>query len=143
MFGFLKKKRKEAVAAIGKIENRDLMEAIVGASVLVAFADGDCSADELNKLSNIVENNPNLKHFGSEIGKTIDSYAAQYESSARMAKLNLMKEVTDVSASEDEKQQVLIIAIDIAEADGQIDDDERAVLDMIAKEYGLKVDNYL
>ena len=60
-----------------------------------------------------------------------------------MAKLKLMEEIKDVSASEDEKQQVLIIAIDIAEADGQMDDDERAVLDMIAKEYGLKVDNYL
>ncbi|MDF4372534.1 tellurite resistance protein, partial [Vibrio parahaemolyticus] len=70
MFGLFKKKAKAAQVTLHKVENRDLMEAIVAGAVLVAHADGDCSTAELEKLDNIIAANDNLAHFGSEIGKT-------------------------------------------------------------------------
>lgn len=42
MFGMFKKKAAEARANLHKVENRDLMEAIVAGAVLVSYADGDC-----------------------------------------------------------------------------------------------------
>lgn len=143
MFKMFKKKAAAAQANLHKVENRDLMEAIVAGSVLVAYADGDCSGDELLKLNGIIESNDNLKHFGSEIGATIDKYSAMYESGARLAKIKLMKELEDVKADEDQKEEAFVIAIEIADADGEIDEDELAILREIGKKLGLNPDNYV
>lgn len=143
MFGLFKKKAAAAKVTLHKVENRDLMEAIVAGAVLVAFADGDCSSDELEKLQGIIESNDNLAHFGSEIGVTIDKYSAMYESGARLAKVKLMKELKDVAADEAQKEEAFIIAIEIADADGDIDEDELKVLKDIGKALGLNADNYI
>lgn len=143
MFGMFKKKAAAAAVAVHKVENRDLMEAIVAGAILVAYADGDCSGDELSKLSGIIENNDNLKHFGSEIGVTIDRFSSMYESGARLAKMKLMKELQDVNADEEQKTEAFIIAIEIADADGDIDEKEMSVLKEIGKSLGLNPDNYI
>lgn len=143
MFKFFKKKTAAAKVTLHKVENRDLMEAIVAGAVLVAYADGDCSPEELLKLQDIIESNDNLKHFGSEIGTTIDKYSAMYESGKRIAKMKLMKELADVSADEEQKIEAFIIAIEIADADGEIDEQELAVLKEIGKQFGLNPDSYI
>lgn len=143
MFGLFKKKAKAAQVTLHKVENRDLMEAIVAGAVLVAHADGECSTVELEKLDNIIAANDNLAHFGSEIGKTIDKYAAMYEAGARLAKMKLMKEIRDVDSDEAQKEEAFIIAIEIADADGEIDEAEMGVLREIGKALGLNPDNYI
>jgi tellurite resistance protein TerB len=143
MFGMFKKKVAAASATLHKVENRDLMEAIVAGAILVAYADGDCSAEELTKLQGIIESNDNLKHFGSEIGTTIDKYAAMFESGARLARVKLMKELEDVKGDESQKIEAFIIAIEIADADGSIDDNEYKVLKDIGKAFGLNPDSYI
>lgn len=138
-----KKKSQALTVKLHKVENRDLMEAIVAAAVLVAYADGDCSTQELTKLQDIIESNDNLKHFGSEIGQTIDKYSLMYESGKRLAKVKLMKEITDVAAEEEQKIEAFIIAIEIADADGEIDEDELKILTEIGRALGLKPEAYI
>lgn len=143
MFGLFKKKAAAAKVTLHKVENRDLMEGIVAGAVLVAYADGDCSSEELAKLQGIIESNDNLKHFGSEIGVTIDKYSAMYESGKRLAKVKLMKELEDLQAVEKQKEEAFIIAIEIADADGDIDEGELAILKEIGKKLGLNPDTYI
>lgn len=146
MFGIGKlftKKKAALEVKLHKVENKDLMEAIVAGAVLVAHADGDCSDEELSVLHNIIEANDNLKHFGSEIGKTIDRYCDMYKAGARLAKVKLMKEINDVSADEEQKIEAFIIAIEIADADGTIDDSELTMLKEIGKTLGLNPENYI
>ena len=47
MFG---KNVQKGKAELAKVENRDLMQAIVGGALLVAYADGECEDAELAKL---------------------------------------------------------------------------------------------
>lgn len=143
MFGIFKKKAAAAKVSLHKVENRDLMEAIVAGSILVAYADGDCSAEELSKLQGIIEANDNLAHFGSEIGATIDKYASMYESGKRLAKMKLIKELEDVKSDEEQKVEAFIIAIEIADADGEIDETEMSILKEIGRALGLNPDNYI
>lgn len=143
MFSIFKKKAAEAFNKIHKVENKDLMEAIVAASILVAYADGDCSDTELEKLQSIIETNDSLKHFGADIGKTIDKYSAMYEAGARLAKVKLKKEISDVSFSDTEKEEAFVIAVEIAGADGEFSDDEMKILNEIGRIYGLKPENYI
>lgn len=143
MFGIFKKKAAAAKVSMHKVENRDLMEAIVAGAILVAYADGDCSAEELKKLDGIITSNDNLKHFGSEIGNTIDKYATMYENGVRVAKHKLMSEIKDIQAEEEQKIEMFLITIDIAEADGNIDEAEFSILKEIGKTLGLNPENYI
>lgn len=138
-----KKKAAAAAVALHKIENKDLLEAIVAGAVLVAYADGSADPEELTKLQNIIESNDNLKHFGSEIGQTVDKYCRMMESGARLAKVKLLNEMKDVAADEEQKLEAFIIAIEIADADGEISEDEQKVLREIGRTYGLNPDNYI
>ncbi|QXC58689.1 hypothetical protein KSS82_11645 [Vibrio mimicus] len=80
MFELFKNKADQAKVTLHKVENRDLMEAIVAGAFLVAFTDGD---------------------------------------------------------------EAFIIAIEIADADGNIDENELKVLKEIGRAFGLNRDNYI
>lgn len=140
---FFRKKKEEAQQAISKIENKDLMEAIVAASVLVANANKTFSNEGMLKLQGIIEVNPSLKHLQSEIGATVDRYCEMYEASSRLARSKLMKEIEDLKADPEQKEEAFIIAIEIADADGNIDEAEMKVLNEIGKLLGLNAEKYI
>ena len=55
MLGKLFGKRVGAARAeVKKVENRDLMQAVVGAMVLIAYADGECERSELDKIERLI-----------------------------------------------------------------------------------------
>lgn len=74
MFG---KNVQKGKAELAKVENRDLMQAIVGGALLVAYADGECEDAELAKLDKTINALPELQHFGSEISETINMFRMQ------------------------------------------------------------------
>ena len=63
------KKTGQARAAVAKLANRDLMEAVVYGAIYVAAADGDLEESELSKVETILSNNPSLQGFGAELSK--------------------------------------------------------------------------
>ena len=121
----------------------DLLEAICAASALVAAADGSVDDSEIDAAIKSVTSNESLNTAFSNteitgcIEKMLDRAAG-----GRVGRRALMKEIEDVQASADEGEIVLLTALDIADADGEIDDKERKVLDDIASVFGLKVSNY-
>ena len=60
------KKAANVKQELAKVENRDLMEAIVAGSILVAYADGECEEEELAKMEQVISALPELSHFGSK-----------------------------------------------------------------------------
>lgn len=147
MFSLFKKK---AVAAMGnaqaeikKVENRDFMEAAVGIMILVSAADGEIEPEELAKLQKTIETLPELQGFGSEIGKTIDKFTAYFDLGFKMGKNRILRELKDVQASEQDKEDILALGAVAAMADGELEPAEEAVLKEVAQLFGLKLENYL
>jgi tellurite resistance protein TerB len=142
MFKFLKRNAQNAKAELHKVENRDLMEAIVAGSLLVAFADGDCEDSELQNLEKLIGANENLKHFGGEINTTIGRFMSMFEAGPRMGKLKAMRELDDIKASPDEIEEAFVMMIEIAEADGNIDEKEMAVLKEVGGKLGVRLSDF-
>ncbi len=142
LFGMFKKKAGAANVELKKIENRDLMQAIVGVLVLVAYADGECSKDELTKAERLIRANEQLQHFGSEITTTMGRFVEFMEAGARLGELKIMREVAEIKANQADAQEVFVNAITIAEAEGGIDDKERAMLVKIGRELGLRLQDF-
>lgn len=142
MFGLFKKKAGAAKVELKKVENRDLMQAIVGAMILVAYADGDCEKSELEKIERLIAANDSLAHFGSEITTTMGRFVEFMEAGPRLGEMKIMREIADIKNDAKDAEEVFVLAITIAEADGEIEPAELKVLAKLGRELGLRVQDY-
>lgn len=142
MFGF-GKKVNAVKAEVKKLENRDLLEAIVGGCLLVAAADGDIEESEVKKIDSLLRTNKNLAHFGSEITELVNRFSERLQSGYRVARAEILDEISDVKGDEKQKRDVLLNMLTIAEADGEIEPAEQKELDAVAQSLGLRLADYL
>lgn len=138
----LKKKAAEGKAELKKIENRDLMEAIVGGCLLVAAADGSISDDEMLALDAQIQANESLSHFGSEIGKVMNRFEAQLKSGFRIGKMKILREIGDIKSNQEDAEEVFINILTIAESDGEIDKGELDVLKEVGNKLGVRLADF-
>lgn len=141
MFGF-KKKLFGAKVAAKKVENRDLMQAIVGGCLLVAAADGEISKNESAQIDLQIRANKNLEHFGSEITATVNQFTEQLQAGFRLGRMNIMREIRDVKNNPSDAEEVFVNMLTVAEGDGSISDAELKVLQEIGQELGLRLKDF-
>lgn len=144
MFGKLKDKLTGGTARLnGKM---DLLEGICAACVMTGAASGDFSDDEAATALDRLMNHETLsKAFsGTQIEAAFDKQAKRAKS-GMSGRLALRREVEDVKAksSAEDCEMMLVIAIDVASTDGDIDTKEMAVLRTIGQIVGLSVDRYI
>jgi len=143
MFGKLfGKKVQDAKAEMKKVENRDLMEAIVGGSLLVAAADGKIDHEETESLEKLISSNPALEHFGGEIGKTINRFEQLLDAGFRIGKLKILREIDDIKNNPADAEEVFVNMLTIAEADGDIDAKELDVLKEVGRALGIRLSDF-
>lgn len=144
MFGMFSKKGREARQAVAKIENRDLMQAAVFGCFWTASADGEIEASELAKTESLLRNSPALQGFGVELSQTIDKAKADFqEGGARIIRMNAERELADLAHDPKNAETVLNFMLTVAEADGQIEEPEMAVLERAAGKLNLRLKDYL
>lgn len=142
LFNFGKKKN-EIRAAVAKLENKDLMQAIVYGAIYIAAADGDLEEAELAKIEVILGNTPQLQGYGAELSNLMDRAKTDFKAGMRILRQNAEKELSDLQHSPGEAATVLNIMLTIAEADGEIEDAETKALERSAKLLGLNLKDYL
>ncbi|PYE89633.1 tellurite resistance TerB family protein [Phyllobacterium leguminum] len=147
MFGILKKTlgaaAKEVKAEYG--ESKDFLEAICAASALVAASDGDIEESERRKVVSIISNHPTLSKLyqSNIIEQTADTmFKRAKDVSGRQ---QLARELDDIKSRPDGSQMaedVYLIALDIANSDGEIEPQEDAVLKKIAARLGIDASKF-
>jgi len=121
----------------------DLLEAVCAAAALVAAADGSVDDSEINATAKAVTANETLNTAFSarEIEGSIQRMLDR-ANGGRVGKMGLYKEIGDVADNAEDGEIVLLTAMDIADADGEVSPEEKAVLEKIAGKLGLKLSNY-
>lgn len=141
MFG-LGKKLFNFKRGVKKIENRNLMEAIVGGCLLVAAADGTISKQESSQIDKQIRANKNLEHFGSEITKQVNLFTEQLEAGFRLGRMNIMREIAEIASNPMDAEEVFTNMLVVAEGDGNIDPAEIKVLAEIGTLLGLRLKDF-
>ena len=142
MFGFGKRVNR-VKQEVAKLENRDLLEALVGGCLLVAAANGSIGDKEIKSIDSLLRTNKNLQHFGSEITELVNRFSERLNSGYRVARAEILDEISEVKADEKQKRDVLLNMLTIAEADDEVDDKEQKELESVAQMLGLRLQDYL
>ena len=141
MFGKLfGKKVTVAKENLKRLENRDLMEAMVGGCLLIAFADGDCEEAELLKMDEVLRTSKSLEGYGSELTDTINRFVARLKAGYIIGRAEILREINDVKGSQTEKEDVLLAMLTVAMSDGQIEPEEQKELTQVAQRLGLRIE---
>ncbi|MBM7454519.1 tellurite resistance protein TerB [Oceanisphaera litoralis] len=133
------KKVAAAKAEVKKLENRDLMEALVGGCLLVAYADGELEAAELDNLEKQIAANPALEGFGGEINAILSKFTQMFEAGPLIGQMKVMREIADIKTSKEESEEVFVAMLTIAQADGEVEDAEVAVLKKVGQLLGVNL----
>lgn len=141
--GFFSSKIKAAIKTGKQVQKRNVLEAIVAASLLVAASDGDISKGEVNTLNELLANNDSLKAFKpKEISDLTERYSNLLTAGYRVGKVKMLREIEDIANDENDAEEVFATAITIAEQDGDISEKELGVLREIGTKLGQRLADF-
>lgn len=142
MFGALKKAFGAGAREVkaNYSENKDYLEAVCAASALVAMADGELEDTERTKVISVVASHPSLgtMYDRNTIETTADAmFKRSKDASGRQS---LARELDDIKGRANGVQMaedVYLVAVDVANADGELEPEEKVVLEKIAARLGV------
>ncbi|APZ53718.1 tellurite resistance TerB family protein [Salipiger abyssi] len=140
----LAKLKERLSGGANRLQGRtDLLEAVCASAALVAAADGSIDDSEIEGAVKAVTANEALNTaFDARQIEGCMQRMLDRAGGGRVGQMTLMKELDDIASNTDDAEMVLLTAMDIADADGTVDETERAMIDKIAKRLGLKAESY-
>lgn len=140
MFGNVFNKFKNGAK---KVQNKELMEAIVAGVMLVGMADGSIGQSESEKIEKLLAKNENLDGFKpSEIREVMTKYEGILDADFMVGQQKMMKEITEISGNSEQAEEVFLNVLAVAKADGEVDEKEKAVLVKVGYALCINLKNY-
>lgn len=134
MFGKLFGKKAEA--AVQKFSGRtDFLEAVCASAALISAADGEIEDSEVKATVKAVKANKSLAGgFDQSTIEACINKMLERAGGGRVGRMGLWEEIREVAKDAELAQGVVLTALDVAEGDGEIEPEEKVVLDRLAKE---------
>lgn len=118
--------------------NDDFLSAITAACSLVAFADGEATDDEKEKMFKYMRINDDLKRFKlSQVEEKYEKYSESLNFDINLGKIECYKAIESIKDNRENSQKLIAVCIAIAKSDGKIDSDEKNVILEIIRRLGL------
>jgi tellurite resistance protein len=146
MFGALKKAFKAGAKEVAAdySQNKDYLEAVCAAAALVANADGEIEDAEKAKVAKVIGNHPVLSKFYKQ--NDIEQVSEQMFKRAKDAsgRQQLARELDDIKWRDSGQmaEDVYLVALDVANADGELEPEEEVVLKKIAGRLGVDASKF-
>ena len=143
MFGLFSNKARKLAMNWNKASHSELAKAVVASGIFIAAADGNIDEDEVQNIKDIISGKENLKAFIPEASKWADDFALLITKSAYTGKLELLRIIGEVKANRENAENVMAAAMDVAVADGKIEESEQKAITKIAEVLGLNPKDFL
>jgi tellurite resistance protein TerB len=126
------------------VRDRNYLEAVLAAAALIAVADGQIEEQEEDALIKAVKANAVLSKAweAREIAMMAQNMLDRAKG-GRMGQAGLYSELDDVAKNPAMAEAVLLMALDVSESDGQIEPEEKVVLEKIATRLSLSLAKYI
>lgn len=124
--------------------DRDFLEGVLAAAALVAVADGEIEESEEAAIIKAIGANAVLSAaWNSREVEQMAQKMLDRAKGGRMGQNGLYSEIDDIAKNPDMAEAVLLMALDVSEGDGEIEPEEKVVLEKIAGRLGLNLSKYL
>lgn len=129
---------REALSTeITKFKSRDFLEAVVAGCALVAYADGNVSSQEKQKMMGYLRASEQLKVYDqNDVIKLFQKYVEKFEFDSTIGTGEVMQAVGKFRGKP-QAQLIIRVCCAIGGADGDFDAQERAAVRKMASELGL------
>ena len=125
-----------------KFRSKDLLQAIVAGSTMIAYADGVVSADEKQKLLGFVRTSEQLSVFESDkVIESFNQYLTHFDFDATIGAGEALQKI-GAFKGKPEAELIVRVCLAIAKADGNIDAKERQALGQICQSLNLDINNF-
>ena len=125
-----------------KFRSKDLLQAIVAGSTMIAYADGVVSAEEKQKLLGFVRNSEQLSVFESDkVIESFNQYLTRFDFDATIGAGEALQKI-GAFKGKPKAELIVRVCLAIAKADGHIDATERQALGQICQSLGLDINNF-
>ncbi len=126
-----------------KFNNRDFANAAMATCALIAAADGKIDGKERQKTAALIANNSTLKAFDvNNLKDSFNAYCDTLNSDFDFGAIDLLGVVSKLKKNEAQARAVIQIGIIIGSADGNFDDDEKAVVKKICYAVGINPEEF-
>ena len=126
-----------------KFLSKDLLQAIVAGSTMIAYADGEVSASEKQKLMGYVRNSEQLSVFDTDkVIESFNQYLTRFEFDATIASGEALQKIA-VFKGKPEAHLIVRVCLAIANADGKFDSTEQQALDQICRSLDLDIKTFV
>lgn len=124
--------------SVTRFKNKDFLEATVAGCALIAAADGSIDASEKETMAGFIQRNDALKTFDmSEVIQGFNKHADNFTFNAAIGKAEALKAIGKLKSNEEAARTLIRVCCAIGMADGDFDDQEKAVVKEICKELNL------
>jgi len=127
-----------------RLTNKGALDALVGASVMIAAADGDISGDEKTKLLGFLKNSALTKAYSTDqVIKTFTDHADRFSFDADVGRSEALRIISKQRANVETARAIARLCVMIGKADGEFDQNERNAATQIVNELGLNPSEFL
>lgn len=135
---WLNEQRKNLQDSVGRVKNKDFMEAVVAGCALVAAADGHIDVSEKQKMTGFIERSPELKMFDMrDVLEKFNKYASDFDFNFDIGKRQALNAIVKIKEKEEEAKLLITVCCAIGAADGDFDKDEKKIVREMCQELRL------
>lgn len=141
---WLQRQTDSAKSVVNKYMGKDLMEALVAGSALVATADGIIDRSEREKLIDYFRTSQEMKGINNnEVDSRFNYYVQRIQSDRMMGKAEALRAVGKISSKPEVARLVVRLCCAIGFADGEFAPVEKQVVEEICREVRLDPREFL
>jgi len=123
---------------VTKVRNKTFMESVVAGCVLVAYADGNVSPEEKQKMMGFIQNSETLSAFSiDDVLAVFEKIAKNFEFDYSIGEANALQTVGKLKGKDNEARLMVRVCCAIGAADGTFDEGEKTAVRKICNELGL------
>ncbi len=139
----LKDKASELKTEALKFKNKNFLQAAMAGSALLALADGEISSEEKQKMIKFIENYEPLSVFKmADIIASFGEFVNQLEFDKDLGEAKAFEAIEKMKNNNQAARLIMRLVISIGAADGDFDNDEKAMARRIANELGLNAADF-
>ena len=127
---------------VKKFSNQTFLEGVLAGAALVAYADGNVSKEEKQKLIRFIQTNETLEVFDTDtVIKTFTKFVDRMDFDTMIGEGECLKVISKLRGK-DEARLMVRVCCAIGAADGTFDDQEKDMVRKICTELGISASEF-